>query len=103
MDFSTKVGDTRAAIRATLSPASGAALTDIKEVRFRMSNTLFSNKIDRVVDDFTNPVATLIFTAAEVANPGTYYGEFVVEYNDDTIETFPNDSYLEIQILKNVG
>ena len=103
MQFTTKQADTRTALKATLTTAEGSTPTDVKSVSFRMADTIFTNKIFRAVDIEALPEVGVIFTAGEVAVPGSYYGEFVVEYNDDKIETFPNQGYIEIQILKNLG
>ena len=102
MDFITKVGDTRNALFATLEPAQGI-VANIDNVRFRMSDTLHNTLIDRPVDGGVLPEVFVVFTPAEVATAGNYLGEFVAEYTDGSIETFPNDDYIKIQILKNVG
>ena len=102
MDFVIKAGDTRNALFATLEPAQGI-VADIANVRFRMSDTLHNTLIDRLVDGGVLPEVFVRFTDAEVATSGNYLGEFVATYTDDSIETFPNDDYIKIQILKNVG
>ena len=101
--FTTKQGDTRTALKATLTTASGEALTDVASIKFRMSDTLYKNKIDRHVDIVALPEVAVIFTPAEVATEGNYYGEFVVEYTDSKVETFPNSGYINIKIEKNLG
>ena len=103
MQFVTKQGDTRTALKANLTTADGSTPTDVKNIKFRMADTTFTNKIFRPVDIEALPEVGVIFTAGEVSVPGSYYGEFVVEYNDDKIETFPNQGYIEIRILKNLG
>ena len=102
MDFTTKVGDTKNALIATLEPAQGA-VADIATVRFRMSDTLYNNKILREVDSRTSAEVTVNFTAAEVATEGHYLGEFEITYTDDKVETIPNEGYIKITIEKNVG
>ncbi len=103
MEFKTKAGDTRNALLATLTTASGATPTDVDTVFFRMSNTLFTNLINRAVDIEALPEVGVIFTPAEVAVAGKYYGEFLLTYTDGKVETFPNVEYIEIEIQKNVG
>ena len=102
MTFVTKQGDTLNELRATLDPAQGA-VADIDNVRFRMSDTLHNNLIDRLVDGGVLPEVVVIFTEAEVAEEGNFLGEFVATYTNGRVETFPNDNYVKIQILKNVG
>ena len=103
MEFSTKVGDTRNALKATLTTASGETPADVDTIFFRMSNTLFVNIIDRAVDIEALPEVGVIFTADEVAEAGNYYGEFLLTYTDGKIETYPNVGYIKITIEKNVG
>lgn len=103
MEFSTKVGDTRNTLSATLTTASGTTPTDVDTIFFRMSNTLFANVIDRAVDIEALPVVGVIFTPEEVAEAGNYYGEFLLTYTDGKVETYPNVGYIKISITKNVG
>ncbi len=102
MQFVTKQGDTRNALKATLAPGQGE-LSNVASVKFRMSDTTFKNLINRHVDIDSLPVVVVIFTPGEVATHGNYLGEFVVTYNDGKVETFPNSSYIDIKILRNVG
>lgn len=102
MRFETKQGDTRNAIKATLTPAQGD-LSDLSQVRFCMADTLFHNVMDRAVDVWNAPEAIVVFVPSEVANDGSYVGEFVVTYTDGKIETFPNVGYIDIRINKNLG
>lgn len=103
MEFITKVGDTRNALKATLTTASGETPSDVASVEFRMSTTLFNNVIDRAVDIEALPEVGVIFTEDEVAEAGNYYGEFLLTYTDGKTETYPNVGYIKISILKNVG
>ena len=103
MEFSTKAGDTRNALTATLTTASGAIPTDVATIFFRMSDTLFKNVINRAADIAALPEVGVIFTPAEVATAGKYYGEFLLTYTDGKVETYPNVGYIEIEITKNVG
>ena len=89
MEFITKQGDTRNALKAVLTPAYGD-FSDATQIRFRMADIYHRNVIDRLVDVSELPVAIVVFASAEVATPGTYHGEFVVTYGDGKSETFPN-------------
>ena len=41
--------------------------------------------------------------AWETDTAGVYRAEFEVMYNDGRLETFPNDGYISIQILSDLG
>ena len=99
MDFVIKEGDTRNALIGTLEPAQGSVL-DIASVNFRMSDTLHKNLINRLVDGGVLPEAIVVFAPTEVAKAGNYLGEFVATYTDGKTETFPNDDYIKIMILR---
>ena len=102
MIFTTKQGDTRKALKATLIPAHGN-FDNAESVKFRMSDTLFNNKINRHVDIESLPEVGVIFTPQEVAKPGTYYGELVVTFDDGKPDTYPTEGYITIKIEKNTG
>lgn len=96
-----KQGDTRYGVHAILKDNSGSPI-DLTgaSVSFFMSNGV------------TGDVITINPTAGEVMFPlestatkdiGTYKAEFKVKYQDARIETFPNDSYIPIQIIPKVG
>ena len=99
--FQTKQGDTRTALKATLTPVE--TLENVSAIRFVMSTTLFKEIINRPVDAMNLPDVIVIFTPQEVAKAGLFLGEFVVEYDDDKIETFPNQGYINITIQKKLG
>ena len=102
MIFLTKQGDTRKALKATLNPAQGS-FDNAEIVKFRMANTLFKNVIDRHVDIKELPEVGVVFTPQEVAEPGTFYGEFVITFDDGKSDTYPTEGYITIKIEKNTG
>lgn len=102
MEFTTKQGDTRTALKATLTPVDGA-FENVSKVFFCMSDTLFNEKINREVDVQDLPAVIVVFKADEIAEAGMYYGEFVVEYTDGKIETIPNNDYIKIKIGQRLG
>ncbi len=99
--FTTKVGNTRTALKAELEPVE--AFANVKEVWFSMSSLNFKNIIHRTVNIWDDPNATVVFTEAELKNPGTYYGEFHVEYDDGKVEKFPSEGYISIIINRATG
>ena len=101
MDFITKVGDTRHALKADLSPAGGA-MADVSRVDFHMSTIRGENVIAREVNVLSGSSTTFIFTAEEIAKEGEYLGEYRLTYNDGKVEHIPADSYIQIKILKNL-
>ena len=98
MNWTTKQGDTRRALKATLTPAQGSFGGDVQEVRFRMSDTFHRAKIDREVDLWHAPDAVVVFTSDEVGSTGIFLAEFVVTYTDGAVETFPSERYINIRI-----
>lgn len=101
-EFTTKQGDARTALKATLTPVDGT-FENVSKVYFRMADTLGNEKINREVDVQDLPNVIVIFKAEEVAEAGTFYGEFAVEYTDGKVETIPNNDYIRITINKKIG
>ena len=104
-DFITKQGNTRTALKATLTSVQGSVtLATVTGVEFIMCTTLFEKVIARPVDDAMNlPDVVVVFTEEELNNIGDFLGEFIVTYTDGKKERFPSDKYITIKILKNVG
>ncbi len=99
MEFVTKQGNTYVALKATLESASGS-FSAVSDVRFRMAEINHTLVIDRVVNVWSEPDATVVFTAKELEEAGTYLAEFVVEYNDGKKEHIPSDGYIKVTINK---
>lgn len=94
-----KRGDTGIGIRATLSNNAGNVdLTDA-DVHFLFSE----HKIRASMHDAQNGVVDVVFDRFHTAQPGIFYAEFKVVFNDGRVETFPNDSFLEIHIINDLG
>lgn len=96
MRFYTKQGDTRTALKATLKEASGnpVNLTGCS-VRFRMGCLI--DRETQVLDAAEGKVL-VVFESADVAKPGIYKAEFVVEYPDGRKETYPNRGHITVYI-----
>ena len=101
MIWETKQGDTRNALKATLTPVEGS-LTDVDEVYFRMADKRYNNVIFRTVNIMDLPDVTVVFTEGEVEIPGSYYGEYKLVYDDGKIETVPKKGYIRITIHPNL-
>ena len=107
MTFYIKQNDTSPKLLATLQNASGSAI-DLTgaSVRFHM-RTISGSSI--VVDAAATIVTALSgivrysWTAPDTATIGSYQGEFEVTYADATIETFPNDGYISIEIIDDIA
>jgi hypothetical protein len=108
-DFSLKTGDTSPAIKYQLQDDDGnsVGISNFNEIRFRMRGA--TEPTLAVDDDTAGAVAVTNATEGEVKYEwqsddtdewGEYYAEWEVEYSDGTVETFPNDGYIQIEILE---
>jgi hypothetical protein len=100
--FQMKRGDTSPVLRFALKPTtldiSGAT------VRFQMrtkTRTLVIDELAEVVSDLP-PVIQYAWQEADTATAGSFEAEFKVTYADGGIETFPNTTFIFIQILEDV-
>jgi len=102
MAFTIKQGDTAPIMEANLRQPSGAAAplagAAVKfYMRPRGRSTITTNSA-AAVTDAANGVVQYSWVAADTQQPGAYEGEFEVTYADGTIETFPNEGYIDISI-----
>lgn len=107
MIFYIKQNDTSPSMLATLQDADGNAIDlTSANVRFHMRK-ISSSEV--VVDN-----AAYVVTADEglvrydwqsddTASIGSYLAEFEVTYADGTIETFPNDRYIRVEIIDDIA
>jgi hypothetical protein len=104
-DVTIKRGDTRHAIRATLKNNAGNPV-DLSgcSVFFHMSPLGRPPTISRQVDvhDAEAGEVWVVFAPGETDVSGVYRAEFRVTYGDGRRETFPNDGYMNIQILSDL-
>ena len=107
MAFSMKQNDTSPAIAAYLldqdeNPIDLTACT----VRFIMRKRGETNykvyQTVTIVDEDTGRIR-YNWDAADTDEAGTFDAEFEVTYSDGTIETFPNDTYVTVNILDDLG
>lgn len=91
--------DTGIGIKATLQNENGTVdLTDAS-VLFLMGEY----KIHPFMLDRNNGIVTVEFKDVHTKVEGIYRAEFEVEYSDGRIETFPNDEYIKVKIMEDLG
>jgi len=106
MTFYVKQNDTSPAMLATLQDANFTAV-DITgaSVRFHMrpigSAQVTVDAAATIVDALAGEVR-YDWQAADTATVGAYQAEFEVTYVDASIETFPNDAYIRVQIIDDI-
>lgn len=106
MTFYVKQNDTSPSMLATLQDADGNAV-DITgaTVRFHMRKI---GRADVVVDAaaaIVTPISGLVrydWIADDTSEIGSYQAEFEVTYADASIETFPNDGYIRVEIIDDI-
>ena len=107
MTFFVKQNDTSPTLDATLKDADDAAV-DLTgaSVRFHMRKV---GKGTAVVDGAATITGALTgqvryaWSGSDTASIGTYNGEFEVTYSDGTIETFPNNGFISIEITDDLA
>lgn len=94
-----KRNDTGIGIKATLSNKDGAVdLTDA-DVLFLMDK----HEITPVVEDAENGIVLVTFNEVHTSQTGILKAEFEVAFADGRKETFPNDDYLKVHIMNDLG
>jgi hypothetical protein len=104
MTITIKQNDTRDAIKATLSNELGPVNLTDATVRFLMSKRGVK-KIDRQVQiqDAISGIVWMTFETGDTNETGLFQAEFEATFLDGRIETFPNDSFILIEIIKDLG
>lgn len=99
-----KKNDTRDNIKATLSNESGPVKLDGATVRFLMSRRGV-NKINRQaqIQDAAAGIVWMAFEQGDTDETGLFQAEFEVTFDDGRIETFPNDGFVLIDIISDLG
>lgn len=105
--FFLKRGDTSPSLLADLLP-SDADITGATGVVFSMrqrgSVTPIVNRQPATIVSPTNPARIRYdWQAGDTATAGLFEGEFEVTRADGSVETFPNDSYITIQITGDIA
>jgi len=107
MTFYIKQNDTSPALLATLQDADGIAVNITgAAIRFHMRQ-IGSTAVDvdaaAVIVTALDGLVRYDWQAADTATIGSYQAEFEVTYSDGTIETFPNDGYIRVEIIKDIA
>ena len=99
-----KRNDTKDNIKATLSNESGPVDLTGATVRFLMSKRGIV-KVDRQVQiqDAVNGIVWMVFDQGDTNETGSFQAEFEVTFPDARIETFPNDGFILINIINDLG
>ena len=106
--FYIKEGDTSPAIEFALTPTD--ILLTGASVVFSMWDRRGTIKVNRqaatITDDGSatdTPTVQYDWASADTDTAGTYYAEFEITYADTTVETFPNNGFITIQITKDIA
>lgn len=109
-DFVIKRNDTSPALEFQLQDGSGSGvdISGYNNVRFLMVDGETSVIDDTVagnvsVPDAVNGIVKYEWSSSDTEKEGFYDGEFEVEYSDGTVETFPNEDYIIVQIKRDLG
>jgi hypothetical protein len=106
MTFYIKQNDTGPAMLATLQDASGNAINLVgASVRFHMRSVMGGNPVVDAAATVVTAASGIVrynWVSADTNTIGTYQAEFEVTYADASIETFPNDSYIPVQIIDDI-
>lgn len=101
--FTIKRRDTSPQLVYTLSPT--VSLVGASAV-FNMSDLSGASIIERAtasIEDAANGIVGFTFSAAQTAAAGTYDAEFEVTLSDGSIETYPNNEYIIVEIIPDLG
>ena len=107
MTFYVKQNDTAPSLRATLKDGSNTVI-DVTNatVRFHMrafgSSTAKVDAAAGIISPATNGVVQYNWIAADTDTIGSYQGEFEITYQDGSVETFPNNGYILIEIIDDI-
>ena len=107
MTFYVKKNDTAPSLRASLKDGGDQAI-DLSDatVNFHMRKVGASTiKVDAsavVIGSSSDGIVQYNWTTADTDTAGTYQGEFEVTYSDGSVESFPNNGYILVEILDDI-
>lgn len=104
--FYIKQNDTVPSLRAALENGSGDAVdltgaTCQFHLREIGSTTVTTDSAAQIVTEATG-IVQYNWVAADTDTVGSYQAEFEVTYSDGTIETFPNNGYIRVEITDDI-
>ena len=105
--FKIKQNDTKPSLRVQLLdsdglPASVKGASVVFSMRVQPAVATMVDRASVTVNDASAGDIQYDWTAANTNTADVYEGEFQVTYADSSIQTFPNDSYLLIDIKDDV-
>ena len=104
--FYVKQNDTSPAILATLKDGAGTLIElSGSTVRFHMRELGGTTAVvDAVatIYDYDAAQVSYAWQAADTATAGAYEAEFEVTNVDGTMDTFPNNGYIRVQIVDDI-
>jgi hypothetical protein len=103
--FHLKRGDTSPALRYRLDPAVNlAGASVVFNMRQRDGGTTILDRAAATIEgDPAEGVVGYDWALADTATAGRFEAEFEVTYADGGVETFPNDSFIIVQIGPDIG
>lgn len=107
IDFAIKQGDLLPTLEATFTDTNGPIdLTNASVVfYYKLKNSSLATPATGVmsVSTPTSGIATYIWASGETVTPGTYIGEFVVTFPNTKQLSFPTDSFLVFEVVKDIN
>jgi len=107
MTFYVKQNDTSPSILATLKDAAGAAVSLAgASVRLHMRKIGFTQvTVDQAATIVTAASGEVRYdwVAADTAAVGSYEAEIEITNSDASIETFPNDGFIRVEITDDIA
>lgn len=107
MTFYVKQNDTSPAMLATLQDANGGAISlNAASVRFHMRTIGGASTVVDAAATIVSAGSGIVrydWDAADTASIGSYQAEFEVTYADASVETFPNDGYIRVEIKDDIA
>ena len=104
--FYVKQNDTSPAILATLKDGAGTLIelsgSTVRFHRRELGGTTAVVDAVATIYDYDAAQVSYAWQAADTATAGAYEAEFEVTNVDGTIETFPNNGYIRVQIVDDI-
>lgn len=104
-DFTIKRNDTAPPIVVVLSDAEGPIdLTNAEAIHIYLrSDTRLVKTAAMDVVDVTAGKARYVWQSGDLSEANEYKMEFEINWEDGTVQTVPNDSYLELLVVEDLG
>lgn len=110
MTFKITQNDTSPSLATTLlAEGEPIDLSDATAVRFLMEDRYERLVIDDDLSgsvrflDASNGEVEYTFSASDTQTVGSYHAEFEVTYNNGSIETFPSNGKIDIEIVEEIA